>query len=766
MAASVVQNLEGAQNTALATVTVPHSAATANNLLLLVVGADDYRTTAGGSRPESSGYTLSTGCGQETFLGHYVWWKVAAGGETSVQYTIGSAATSCWEFYEVSGLTTSPYDISNGQLAGSAGNTYTTPAITPSAGDRYLFASMGGSLSAANPTGMGTWLNSFTELNDTFNTLGSGTRDVIGAADLSVTANGSTSYSTGATYDATSPQTRTGIILAFKVAAAGTSAPATEATGAGAAQGPAVAVTVAATEATGAGSAPSPAASGTAGATEAVGSGSALAGLAALTVNASEATGAGVAFNPTATAPTNAPATEATGSGSAAGPAAAVSVNAGVATAVGSAAAPLAGAVLFTTETPTVTDASDGTPGITTATSLTFGHGGVITAVRFYATVTVSGTYTAGVWQVTSDDATSSGTGTLLTSEVLTTTPNGGEWTAIPLSSPVSVSAGVLYRVGVHNSDGRYVATSLFGPFVSGGLTNGDLVAPADGTSPTGLGRLNQGTFEINAALTYPRSMFNQAGYFVDVLFSVAAASGAPATEATGTGTAMAPSVAVATAATEATAAGTAEWDAGSSISLDLAADNPVDGVGTAFDATVSTAASASPAPSEAAATGTANNPTVSTSATVNAPATEATAAGAAAGAGITTTTAPAEATGAGAAYGTATAAAVPAAEAVATGTALDATVSTLIQVSADAGLATGAGAAFDPVAAVQVLAAAAAAVAAAPDAVALIGGDGVVFAGAATGSGSAYSARPSKITPRPRAGTTTRPFAGVTLRP
>lgn len=225
MPATVVQNLEAAQNTGLATVTVNHSAATPSSTLILVVGADDYRTTVGANRPESSGYALVTGGAQETFLGHYVWTKVASGGETSVQYTIGSASPSCWEFYEVGGLPgVTPVDISNGQLAGSAGNTYTTPAITPTAGDRWLFASMGGSLSSAL-TGMGTWLNSFVELNDTFTTLGSGTRDVIGAASLSVTANGSTAYSSGATYDATSPQSRTGIIVAFKVAGAAAPSP-------------------------------------------------------------------------------------------------------------------------------------------------------------------------------------------------------------------------------------------------------------------------------------------------------------------------------------------------------------------------------------------------------------------------------------------------------------------------------------------------------------------------------------------------------------
>lgn len=220
MPATVAQNLEAAQDTGLATNTVTHSAASPGSTLILIVGADDYRTTAGGSRPESSGYALVTGGSQETNLGHYMWTKVASGGETSVQYTIGSASPSCWEFYEVTGLdAVSPVDISNGQFVlGSAGS-YTTPAVTPTAGERWLLASMGGAVSAAQ-TGMSTWLNSFVALNDTSTTLGSGTRDIIGAAALAVTANGSTAYSSGATYG-TTQQARTGIIAAFKVATVG-----------------------------------------------------------------------------------------------------------------------------------------------------------------------------------------------------------------------------------------------------------------------------------------------------------------------------------------------------------------------------------------------------------------------------------------------------------------------------------------------------------------------------------------------------------------
>jgi hypothetical protein len=198
-------------------------AATANNQILLVVGADDYANTP------PTDFTQHTGCEQETFLGHYLWRSTAAGGETSINYTLGTASPSAWIIAEVSGLdSATPYDTSNGQFAQSSATSYTTPTITPTAGDRLLVATIGGSLNSAFTSGMGSWLNSFTEQADVWTVLGSGTRDSIGLAILSVTANGSTGYSSGATWDgATSPQARTGMIMALRVAgaAAATSAP-------------------------------------------------------------------------------------------------------------------------------------------------------------------------------------------------------------------------------------------------------------------------------------------------------------------------------------------------------------------------------------------------------------------------------------------------------------------------------------------------------------------------------------------------------------
>lgn len=217
MAFTQVQSNSAAVNTGSASNIVTWTTpATAGNLLLIVVCSDDYRTTGG----IPAGFTESTGCKQETFHGLYVWWAKAAGGETSATYTIGSASTSVWETYEYSGTDAAPYDISAGQLAQSAGISYTTPPLTPTAGSRLLAAVIGGSSGNGNFTGMSTWLNSFAAQLVVTNTKASGTRDIAGMATLTPTADGATGYSSGATYSQ-SASARSGIIISFKAATGG-----------------------------------------------------------------------------------------------------------------------------------------------------------------------------------------------------------------------------------------------------------------------------------------------------------------------------------------------------------------------------------------------------------------------------------------------------------------------------------------------------------------------------------------------------------------
>jgi hypothetical protein len=201
---------------------------------------------------------------------------------------------------------------------------------------------------------------------------------------------------------------------------------------------------------------------------------------------------------------------------------------------------------LFTSQTPSIGDASDGTPGITTGTTVLFAEDGTVTGVRFYATSTVSGTYTAGLWSVSSSDP---GTGTLLASKTMGGAPTGGTWNTVTFDTPVSVTTGVAYRVGIFSGAGRYVATVAFPAFAggSGGLTNGSIFAPPNNDNPVGAITIKQGVFLIDAAFGYPTGGSGGTCYFVDVEFTAGAApvtgSGAltlPTLTSSGTGTASA----------------------------------------------------------------------------------------------------------------------------------------------------------------------------------------------------------------------------------
>lgn len=171
---------------------------------------------------------------------------------------------------------------------------------------------------------------------------------------------------------------------------------------------------------------------------------------------------------------------------------------------------------LFTSQTPASGDNSDGgAAGIVTATTIRFAQAGYCFGIRYFSTVTVGGTYTGQMWQVTAADTSPAGTS--LASKV-GSTPSSAGWNTITFDTPVAVSTATLYRFGLHNSAGRYVSTGNF--FGVGDLVNGDLTADVDGDNPIGLGSLNQGTFAANAAAgTYPSSSFNHTCYFIDTLF-------------------------------------------------------------------------------------------------------------------------------------------------------------------------------------------------------------------------------------------------------
>jgi hypothetical protein len=176
-------------------------------------------------------------------------------------------------------------------------------------------------------------------------------------------------------------------------------------------------------------------------------------------------------------------------------------------------------ASIFTGQVPDSPNNADGAPGIITATTFVPAQDGVVSAIRFYSTTTVGGTYTGSLHEITVEDDPGPGAGTLLDSGVLAGPPASGSWVEIPLDAPVLVTAGVHYRAALHNSQGRYVASSGF--FLAGNeVVNGDLTAPADGSPLLG-GALRQGEFAYTGTATqYPNQSSSGSCYFIDVVYT------------------------------------------------------------------------------------------------------------------------------------------------------------------------------------------------------------------------------------------------------
>jgi hypothetical protein len=176
---------------------------------------------------------------------------------------------------------------------------------------------------------------------------------------------------------------------------------------------------------------------------------------------------------------------------------------------------------IFTVQTPSSPNVVE-PGGITTGTTFIPAVDGVVSAVRFYATTDVGGTYAGRIYApISDDDPEGSGTGTLLSSGTLGGAATAGTWNEIPVT-PLNVTAGTAYRIAMHNTAGHYVSTGAFAGFVSGGVTNGNLFAPPTGHD-IGIGTIAQGVFNVGAAPAYPSNTFNAGCYFVDVVFTATA---------------------------------------------------------------------------------------------------------------------------------------------------------------------------------------------------------------------------------------------------
>lgn len=208
-------------SSSVATTTVSFSGQAVGTCLVLSYVGDDYHTISGSGRPESTGWTNFPNCSQRgagQFHGSAVWYKIADGSETSVQYTIGSASRSTYKLIALTDIdNASPVDIGNSQHANGSVNTYTTPTVTTSAGRRCAVAVIGGSNGTTLLTAPGSWLNSYTPQGAGLSTSVPG----LATAHATLTFDGGGSTSSGATFTGTTPEARSGHIAVFKVATAG-----------------------------------------------------------------------------------------------------------------------------------------------------------------------------------------------------------------------------------------------------------------------------------------------------------------------------------------------------------------------------------------------------------------------------------------------------------------------------------------------------------------------------------------------------------------
>ena len=181
-------------------VTLPAASSASNRVVVIITGNTAVATP--------TGWTLRTS--QVNYMGHYLWDR--AGGSAS--YTFNASGQVTWFIEEVeAGVYVSALSQNDSTGSGS----YSTPNLTPTAGERHLLTSLG-STHASSARTLSGWTGGFVEQAD----LCVATADfpMGGYADQEVTANGSTAYGTTGTYSLTSPG-RTAIIGAYETSSGG-----------------------------------------------------------------------------------------------------------------------------------------------------------------------------------------------------------------------------------------------------------------------------------------------------------------------------------------------------------------------------------------------------------------------------------------------------------------------------------------------------------------------------------------------------------------
>lgn len=140
--------------------------------------------------------------------------------------------------------------------------------------------------------------------------------------------------------------------------------------------------------------------------------------------------------------------------------------------------------------------------------------------VAFFAPATNVGTYTAAIWQTTTDDdGITPGTGALIgqvSVDAADITP--GAWNYLDV--PATVLPDLVWTAGVWTSSGRFVREA--NAYAAAGKTGHGVTFLQTGTDPNppGLGSMFNGVFADDpggAGIAYPVSIFEDADYGIDV---------------------------------------------------------------------------------------------------------------------------------------------------------------------------------------------------------------------------------------------------------
>ncbi|MCK1468509.1 DUF4082 domain-containing protein [Bradyrhizobium sp. CW10] len=155
-------------------------------------------------------------------------------------------------------------------------------------------------------------------------------------------------------------------------------------------------------------------------------------------------------------------------------------------------------ASLFTTQTPSITNATDG-PGADYELGMRFtaDASGTIQAIRYYKASNETGTHVGHIWSATGQELAT----------VTFTNEGASGWQQATLATPLTIAAGTTYVVSV-NINSYYVSTTQ--GFASG-ISNGGLNAP-----------VGAGVFDYTEGV-FPTNVYQNANYFRDVVFAASA---------------------------------------------------------------------------------------------------------------------------------------------------------------------------------------------------------------------------------------------------